>query len=78
MNIISTLSCVAFSIQLALAAEKKQYCGEVKWYNESKGSGFIEPDDGGEAIYFPYSAVDVFLPYGQTRHSETNNSIIAR
>jgi len=46
--------------------------GQVKWFNESKGFGFIEQGDGGKDVFVHFSAIsgDGFKTLGEGQKVE--------
>ena len=64
-SFLDTVVCSAESLLGALTAAKSRLEGEsmakgqVKWFNNAKGYGFILPDEGGEDLFAHFSSINM-------------------
>ena len=51
--------------------------GTVKWFNDQKGYGFIQPDDGGKDVFVHISAVERAGMRGLNEGQKVSYDIVA-
>jgi CspA family cold shock protein len=59
-----------------LIGELDMPLGTVKWFNTSKGFGFIEPDGGGDDVFVHISAVEGAGMTGLTDNQKVNYELV--
>ena len=51
--------------------------GTVKWFNGTKGFGFIQPDDGGQDVFVHISAVERAGMHGLNEGQKISFEVVA-
>ena len=51
--------------------------GTVKWFNATKGFGFIQPDDGGKDVFVHISAVERAGLYSLNEGQKVTYDVVA-
>jgi len=51
--------------------------GTVKWFNDQKGFGFIQPDDGSKDVFVHISAVERAGMFGLNEGQKVSYDIVA-
>jgi CspA family cold shock protein len=51
--------------------------GTVKWFNATKGFGFIQPDDGGQDVFVHISAVERAGMHGLNEGQKVSFEVVA-
>ena len=69
--------CLSHALFLYQRGSQKMATGTVKWFNSSKGFGFIAPDDGSDDVFVHFNSIQMdgykSLEEGQKVNFETED-----